>query len=132
MNTRVSTRTKRTPVNGRNVLTVTGKEPGYVYRVVNMTGDRVNQFLDAGYELVDSKDVRVGDRRVDAATPEGSQAQVVVNKLDGQKAVVMRIKQEWYDEDQKLKAEEVKKLEQSITQNLAGKADYGQVKIGQG
>ena len=132
MNTRVSTRTKRTPVNGRNVLTVTGKEPGYVYRVVNMTGDRVNQFLDAGYELVDSKDVRVGDRRVDAATPEGSQAQVVVNKGDGQKAVVMRIKQEWYDEDQKLKAEEVKKLEQSITQNLAGKADYGQVKIGQG
>lgn len=131
MNTRVSTRTKRTPVNGRNVLTVTGKEPGFVYRVVNMTGDRVNQFLDAGYEVVDAKDVRVGDRRVDAATPEGSQAQVVVNKADGQKAVVMRIKQEWYDEDQKLKADEVKKLEQSITQNLTGKADYGQIKIGQ-
>lgn len=130
MNTRVSTRTKRTPVNGRNVLTVTGKEPGYVYRVVNMTGDRVNQFLDAGYELVDAKDVRVGDRRVDSATPEGSQAQVVVNKLDGQRAVVMRIKQEWYDEDQKLKQEEVAKLEKSITQNLAGKADYGQVKVG--
>jgi len=133
MTTRASARTKRTPVNGRNILTVTGKEPGYVYRVVNMTGDRVQQFLDAGYEVVGANDVRVGDRRVDAATPEGSMAQVVVNKNEGQKAVVMRIKEDWYKEDQELKAAEVKRLEQSITENLSGKkeggADYGKLQI---
>jgi len=134
MTTRASARTKRTPVNGRNILTVTGKEPGYVYRVVNMTGDRVQQFLDAGYEVVNAADIRVGDRRVDSATPEGSMAQVVVNKNEGQKAVVMRIKDEWYKEDQILKQQEVAKLEQSITETLSGKskdgsADYGKLQI---
>jgi hypothetical protein len=134
MNTRASARKTRTPVNGRNILTVTGKEPGYVYRVVNMTGDRVQQFLDAGYEVVNANDIRVGDRRVDAATPEGSMAQVVVNKSEGQKAVVMRIKDEWYKEDQVLKQQEVARLEQSITETLSGKtdknpADYGKLQI---
>ncbi len=134
MTTRASARIKRTPVNGRNILTVTGKEPGYVYRVVNMTGDRVQQFLDAGYEVVNASDVRVGDRRVDSATPEGSMAQVVVNKNEGQKAVVMRIKEEWYKEDQALKAAEVSRLEQSITETLSGKnkdspVDYGKIQI---
>lgn len=130
MNTRVSTRTKRTPVNGRNILTVSGKEPGYVYRVVNDQGDRIQQFLDAGYEAVPAKDVRVGDRRVDSATPEGSNAQVVVDKGNGQKAVVLRIKEEWYKEDQAAKQAFVNEQESTITKNLSGKADYGQVKIG--
>ena len=34
-------RVKRTPINGRNILNVTGKEPGYEYRFVNDVGDRV-------------------------------------------------------------------------------------------
>lgn len=122
-----SGRTKRTPVNGRNVLTVVGKEPGWHYRIVNDAGDRIAQFLEAGYELVDSSSVRVGDKRVAAATPEGSKAQVAVGK--GEKAFVMRIKDEWYKEDQETKQAEIKRLEQTITQNLAGKADYGTVKI---
>jgi hypothetical protein len=130
MNTRVSTRTKRTPVNGRNILTVSGKEPGYVYRVVNDQGDRIQQFLDAGYEIVAAKDVRVGDRRVDTATPEGSNAQVVVDKSNGQKAVVLRVKEEWYKEDQAAKQTFVNDQESTITKNLSGKADYGQVKLG--
>lgn len=119
---------KRTPINGRNVLTVTGKEPGYTYRVVNDVGDRIQQFLDAGYELVDGSAVKVGDRRVDNASAEGSKAQVSVGKT-GEKAFVMRIKDEWYKEDQVAKQAEVDRLEQSITKNLTGKADFGSVKI---
>ncbi len=125
-----SGRTKRTPVNGRNVLTVTGKEDGWHYRIVNDTGDRIAQFLEAGYELVDSSTVRVGDKRVAQASAEGSKAQVAVGK--GEKAFVMRIKNEWYKEDQDAKQAEIKRLEQTITQNLAGKADYGSVKIESG
>lgn len=125
---RVQSGQKRTPINGRNVLTVTGKEPGYTYRVVNDVGDRIQQFLDAGYELVESAAVKVGDRRVDNASAEGSKAQVSVGKT-GEKAFVMRIKDEWYKEDQQAKAAEVDKLEQSITKNLTGKADYGSVKV---
>ena len=46
-------RPRRTSINGvRNVLSVTGTEPGFVYRFVNDTGDRVAQFQEAGYEIV--------------------------------------------------------------------------------
>lgn len=125
-----SARPTRTPISGRNVLTVSGKEPGYTYRVVNDQGDRVAEFLDRGYELVEAADVRVGDKRVNATTPEGTKAQVSVGK--GEKAFVMRIKQEWYDEDQKAKQAQVNELEAAIKQNGSGAADYGTVKIGTG
>ncbi len=122
-------RPSRTPISGRNVLTVNGKEPGYSYRVVNDNGDRIAQFLDAGYELVDASTITVGDKRVNAATAEGSKAQVSVGK--GDKAYVMRIKQDWFDEDQKAKQARVNELEESIKQK-SGNADYGTVKIGTG
>ena len=46
-----SGRVKRTPVSGRNVLTVSGKDPDYEYRVVNDEEDRITRFKDGGYEL---------------------------------------------------------------------------------
>lgn len=123
-----SSERKRTPINGRNVLTVSGKEPGYIYRVVNDVGDRIQQFLEAGYELVAGDAVKVGDRRVNSPSAEGSKAQVSVGK-QGEKALVMRIREDWYKEDQAAKQAENSRLEQSITQTLTGKADYGSVKI---
>lgn len=123
-----SARPTRTPISGRNVLTVSGKEPGYTYRGVNDQGDRVAEFLDRGYELVEATTVRVGDKRVNATTPEGTKAQVSVGK--GEKAYVMRIKQEWYEEDQKAKQVQVNELEAAIKQNSS--ADYGDIKIGKG
>lgn len=122
-------RPKRTPISGRNVLTVTGKEPGYVYRIVNDSGDRIQQFLDAGYEKVLANDVQVGDKRINSASPEGSVAQVSVG--GGDKAIVMRIREEWYKEDQAAKHAHVDQLEQTIKQNVSG-ADYGTVKITRG
>lgn len=107
-------RPKRTPINKRDILTLKGKEPGYVYRIVNDTGDRIEALKEQGYEMVQASDVRVGDKRINAATPEGSFAQVSVG--GGQKAFVMRQKQEWYDEDQDAKQAEVNKLEQSMRQ----------------
>lgn len=123
-------RTKRTPISGRNVLTVVGKKPGYTYRIVNDAGDRIAQFLDAGYELVDASEITVGDRRVGQGSPEGSKAQVSVGP--GQKAFVMRIKDEYYQEDQVAKQEHVNRLEQSIKQTAAEKADYGKLEIKNG
>lgn len=113
-------RPKRTPINGRNILTVTGKDPDYVYRIVNDVGDRINMFKDAGYELVDSSSVTVGERRVDVASAEGSKAQVSVGR-DGAKAFVMRIRKEWYEEDQKAKQVHVNELEQSMKQDALSK-----------
>lgn len=120
-------RPKRTSINQRNVLTVAGKEPDYEYRIVNDQGDRIQQFIDAGYELVDANSVRVGDKRVDKAAAEGTKAQVSVGK--GEKAFVMRIRKEWYDEDQAAKQARVNELERSIKQTASGSADYGSVTI---
>lgn len=121
-----SGRVRRTPVGVRNVLTVGGKDPGYEYRIVNDTGDRVEQFKSAGYEVVSAKEVTVGDRRVNAASAEGSFAQVSVGS--GTKAVVMRIKKEWYEEDQTRKQDDVDRTEAS-TKADALKGTYGKLEI---
>lgn len=119
-------RVRRTPVGRRNVLTVTGKEPGYVYRIVNDTGDRVQTFLDAGYEVVSGKSVQVGDKRIGTPGSEGSIADVSVG--GGQRAVVMRQRQDWYDEDQADKQAHVKALEET-TREKALDGTYGKLEI---
>lgn len=120
-------RVKRTPVNTRNILSVEGKEPGYVYRIVNDSGDRINTFKEAGYELVDAKSVRIGDKRVNSVSAEGSNAQVSVG--GGQKAFVMRIPKEWYDEDQAAKQARVNELEQTMKQQALAQNELRTGKI---
>jgi hypothetical protein len=115
-------RPKRTPINGRNVLTVSGKDPNYVYRIVNDVGGRIDMFKEAGYEMVLDKDVKVGDRRLNNSSAEGSNAQVVVDK-QGTKAFVMRIPKEWYDEDQAAKQAQVLELEQTMKKEALSKND---------
>lgn len=119
-------RTRRTPIGTRNVLTVAGKDPNYVYRIVNDSGDRVNEFLEAGYELVPEDSIKVGDKRVNKATPEGSKAQVSVGQ--GQKAFVMRIRKEWYEEDQAAKQQRVDQLEATIKEKALD-GTYGKLEI---
>jgi hypothetical protein len=116
-------RKTRTPVGQRNILTVLGKDPDYEYRIVNDTGDRIAAFEDAGYTLVEAADVRVGDKRVERTTPEGSKAHVSVGK--GDKAFVMRIHKDLYKEDQEAKLQRVRQLEESIKTPSGG--DYGSV-----
>jgi hypothetical protein len=119
-------RTQRVPVGTRNVLTVAGKDPGYEYRIINDSGDRVQEFLDAGYELVENDSVRVGDKRVNAGTAEGSKAHLSVGQ--GQKAFVVRIKKEWYAEDQAAKQAKVNQLEEA-TKAKALDGTYGKLEI---
>lgn len=119
-------RTQRVPVGTRNVLSVAGKDPSYEYRIVNDSGDRVQEFLDAGYEVVDSTSVRVGDKRVNSASSEGSISQISVGQ--GQKAFVLRIKKEWYAEDQAAKQARVNELE-SATKAKALDGTYGKLEI---
>lgn len=121
-----SGRVRRTPIGKRNVLTLTGQDPNFNYRIVNDQGDRIQRFVDAGYELVPASDVQVGDKRVNQATPEGSHAQVSVG--GGEKAFVMRIRKDWYDEDQKAKQAEVDAVESS-TKQKALDGTYGKLEI---
>lgn len=79
-----SGRVKRTPLQGKQPLAVRGKEPGFQYRIVNDKDDRVLDFQDAGYEIVDSKDAKVGDKRVDRATEDGSVKRISVGNGERQ------------------------------------------------
>ena len=95
----------------RNILTVTGKDPNYVYRWVNDTPGRVQWLKDIGCEVV-TDEVQVGDVTVDS----GSQVGSVVTKHvgGGLRAVLMRIPVEWYNEDQEAKQAEIDAVETSM------------------
>ena len=120
---------RRSSVNGtRNVLNITGKEPGYVYRVVNDTGDRIEQLKAIGYEIVEDSSVQVGDRRVANPTKEGSPVKVSVG--GGLQGYVMRIKQEWYDEDKAKKDAHVNAIERGLVREAKEQTDYGKISVG--
>lgn len=119
-----SGRVKRASNVVRNRLSVHGQDPDYVYRIVNDDDDRIPQLMEAGYELVQSKDVKVGDKRVGDASPEGSAKQLSVG--GGMKAFVMRIKKEWYYEDQAVKQRDIDALE-ATTKNKALDGTYGKL-----
>lgn len=121
-----SGRVKRSPIGQRNILTVKGTDPNYTYRIVNDTGDRIKMFEEAGYELVDANDVTVGDKRVSQASPEGTKAQVSVG--NGEKAFVMRIRNDWYAEDQQAKQAKVDALEHTMKEK-AQSGNYGSLEI---
>lgn len=121
-----SGRPQRTPVGTRNVLTVKGKDPNYEYRIVNDVDDRITQFLEAGYELVDDEAVQVGDKRVNAASSLGSKKEISVGQ--DVKARVMRIKREWYEEDQARKLSHVAEIERA-TKEKALDGTYGEFKV---
>jgi len=123
-----SERVRRSPINGtRNRLNVRGKEPGYVYRIVNDLDDRIQTFQEMGYEIVNDSSVSVGDKRVAAATQEGSPIKVSVGQ--GIQGYVMRQRQDWYDEDQAKKQEQINELEQSIKLGAEKEGFYGKVNL---
>lgn len=123
-----SGRVKRTPVSGRNRLTVQGKEPGYVYRIVNDEEGRIARFQEGGYELLPDEAVKVGDKRANQTSSEGSVKQLSVG--GGKKAFVMRIRKDWYEEDQKAKQAAVDTIE-ATTKKKALDGRYGTLTIGE-
>lgn len=120
-------RVTRTPIGTRNILTVKGKDPNYEYRIVNDVEDRITQFQEAGYEVVQSESVDVGDKRAASGTSIGSAKTLSVGQ--GTKAYVMRIKKEWYEEDQRAKQGQIAATESAIKDPTLNGGDYGSTKL---
>jgi hypothetical protein len=119
-----SARTRRQPLAVRNRVAVRNQEPGYVYRVVNDLDSRVEELIDRGYEVVpQQKVVREGDKRVDDASALGSNSSISLGR--GDRGVVMRIKREWYNEDQAAKAVRADDLEKTMKNDGKQASDYG-------
>ena len=119
-------RVTRVPVSQRNILTVKGKDPNYEYRVVNDVDDRIAQFIEGGYELVADDSTDVGDKRVSQGTSVGSKKIFSVGQ--GTKGYLMRIRKEWYDEDQARKQGFVNQQEASIKEKALD-GTYGKLEI---
>lgn len=118
-----SARPKRVPLSARNRLSVRNKEDGFVYRIVNDIDDRVERRLEQGYEICSKEHTGVvGDKRVDNPASLGSAAHFSVGQ--GTKAVVMRIREEFYNEDQAIKQQEVDDMEASMKQEARNAGDY--------
>jgi hypothetical protein len=121
-------RTRRTPINGqRSVLGVKGKDPAYEYRIVNDVNDRISEFEERGYEIVSDSGVTVGDKRVGKVAATGSPVEISVGQ--GTKAYLMRIKKEWYAEDQKAKANHINAIEADIKAETRKDGNYGSIDI---
>ena len=125
-----STRVTRKPLFQRGPQSISGeKDPAFHYRFVNDTGSRISNFKAAGYEFVDDTELSVGDSRVSDSGELGSGKRVISN--DGTVSYLMRIKKEFYDEDQAAKASQVDEQESAMTAD-ASKGMYGKVDLNEG
>lgn len=123
-----ASRPKRAPLSQRNRLEVRNKEAGFVYRIVNDIDDRVPMLQENGWEIVpDARVGAVGNRRVDGTSAVGTASHFSVGA--GTKAVVMRIPEEWYKEDQAMKQARVDELEATMRQDAKRNADYGELTV---
>lgn len=112
---------KRIPLGTRNILTAP-KKAGFVRRFVNDKGDRIENFKDAGWKPVDG-DVQVGDPKIGRATSMGSLTNPHVG--GGQRAILMEIPEEIYNEDRAASQAEITKVENEIKRNSKGPGQDG-------
>lgn len=125
--TKTEKRVVRKPLFKRGPQAINGdKDPGYHYRFVNDDATRIQNFKEAGYELVQNDDLSVGDSSLSAAGDLGT-AKRVVSK-DGTTSYLMRIKKEYYSEDQDAKLETLKEQESTMKRD-ASQGMYGSIKI---
>lgn len=105
----------------RNRISFSNLDPDYVYRVVNDKDGRIDKLQGFGYEFVES-DEQIGDYRV----AEGSKLGKAVSKPvgNGVNGYLMRIKKEFYDEDQAAKAKRVDASEAALKPRKE-KDEYG-------
>ena len=121
-----TTRVTRKPLFQRGPQSIGGeKDPNYHYRFVNDTGSRIDLFKQAGYEFVDDAELTVGDSRVSDPSALGSGKRVI--SKDGTTSYLMKIKKEYFEEDQAAKAANIDEQEEAMTadasQGMYGKLD---------
>lgn len=126
-----SVRPHRQPLSKRNRVKIAIPEAdGYAYRLANKQGDngqRVDILMEQGYEIAPSnKAVHEGDRRVDTASPIGSND---ISLGRGDRGVLMRIKDEYHQEDVAYKNSLADEQESIMKDTAKQAADFGGLSI---
>lgn len=105
--------------------------PGYHLHWFNGTPERLQRALDGGYEFVDERELKInnvslgGDSTASGNTDMGSRVSVVSGQevgKDGQptRLILMKLKQEWYEEDQKAVEARNSQVANSLTSGAIG------------
>ena len=122
---------KRIPLGTQGPLYIAEKykDPNYVERYVNNKPGRIDAFRNAGYEMVCvSKDNKVvGDPHCGKGTKVGTP--VTLHAGDGELSYLMRIKREWYDEDQKKKQDKRLDIVKDLGDQPNKEGHYGKVEL---
>lgn len=111
-----SGRNTRVPLGvARSKLTVAGRD-GYVRRWINDAEGRLQNAQDGGYQFVMNDAIaQIGDKDVDNENRDlGARVSRVVDKTSGQRAYLMEIKEEFYQEDQAAKVAKVEETDRRI------------------
>jgi hypothetical protein len=127
---RVTSERKRNAFNGtEGKLTVEHKIEGYHLHILNDTPGRIQQALDGGYEFVKPSELlSVKENVTSRNTDVGDKVRFLVNpsaKEGEQYAYLMKIKQEWFDEDQNALQEKNNQTDEAIRsgRNLKGSSE---------
>lgn len=122
-------RPPRIPMSGnRDILTVHGKEKGYVYRWFENSPARIAAAQAAWWDHV-RHPITVGTQTVN--TSNDSNSTTVFKYKSGEELVLLRIPEKYYKEDQAAKQKVVNDKEAAMKRNLNKKEDgvYGEVTI---
>lgn len=110
-----SGRSDRVPLGvARSKLSVPGRS-GYVRRWINDAEGRLANAESGGYQFVTDEKMQIGQQDIDNENRDlGARTSRVVDKTTGQKAYLMEIKAEFYEEDQAIKVRKVEEVDQRI------------------
>ena len=118
---------ERVPIGEpRGRLNVEGQEPGFHYAFIN--DYNVDHAQDSGYEFV-THNVKIGMRHVNRPSNADNSYKVSVPVGGGTIAFLMRIPQEFYDEDMKRLNARVDMTEQSMRKQSGSNGLEGKVSI---
>lgn len=108
-------RSKRVPLGVSRPKLAVSQRQGYVRRWVNDVEGRLQGAEQGGYQFVEDQSLQIGAPDVDNTNRDlGARISRVVDKSTGMKAYLMEIKQEYHEEDQKIKMREVDEVENAI------------------
>ena len=122
---------KRIPMSVPVQRLETADLPGFHLHWFISSPERLQRALDGGYEYVDEREMKInnvslgGDSAVSGNTDMGSRVSIVSGQeigKDGQptRLILMKIRKEWWDEDQKLVEARNDKVRDSLLGGMIG------------
>lgn len=122
------TRRERVPLGVvRRKLSFRNQDPNFQYRWMKDKDNRINEALDGGYEFVERDSGTAGD---DSTSDQGQDTRISkvtgsTERGDSQRSYLMRIRKDWYEQDQAEKQKYLDEIEQQITRGVDGQGRPG-------